>query len=172
LLNEKIQFIKNLTAEMIEGLKTNGSYTFDNGNTISAQVWTKNVDAKSIYKHRLTAQCPAGMENDPVLYPSWRGQHDDWAAMGLDYGTDTPATNLAIKGLFTALTADEIAALEADGYKATAWGSAIVDNEKEYSDYLFYKYDYNKAPIYLFPFSPNVMSTGGFTNGYGFANND
>jgi hypothetical protein len=172
LLNEKIQFIKNLTAKMIEGLKTNGSYTFDNGNTISAKVWTKNVDAKSIYKYRLTAQCPAGMENDPVLYPSWRGQHDDWAAMGLDYGTDTPATNLAIKGLFTALTADEIAVLEADGYKATAWGSAIVDNEKEYSDYLFYKYDYNKAPIYLFPFSPNVMSTGGFTNGYGFANND
>ena len=67
---------------------------------------------------------------------------------------------------------DEIAALEADGYKKTAWGSAIVDNEKEYGDYLFYKYDYNKAPIYLFPFSPNVMSTGGFTNGYGFANNE
>ena len=70
------------------------------------------------------------------------------------------------------LSADEIAALEADGYKKTAWGSAIVDNEKEYGDYLFYKYDYNKAPIYLFPFSPNVMSTGGFTNGYGFANNE
>ena len=43
-------------------------------------------------------------------------------------------------------------------------------NEAEYSDYLFYSYDSVKAPIYLFPFSPNVMSTGGFTNGYGFAN--
>ena len=50
-------------------------------------------------------------------------------------------------------------------------GSQIVDNDAEYHEYMFYMYDYQKAPIYLFPFSPNALTTGGFTNGYGFANN-
>ena len=36
--------------------------------------------------------------------------------------------------------------------------------------YLFYDYDYVKAPIYLWPFTPNMISTGGFLNGYGFKN--
>ncbi len=105
-----------------------------------------------------------------MLYPSWRGQNDDWESYGLSYGGNT-ATNLAIKGLFTRLTDAEIAELEADGYVKTDWGKGIIDNEDEYTTYLFYKYDYNTAPIYLFPFSPNTMATGGFTNGYGFTNN-
>ena len=79
-------------------------------------------------------------------------------------------TNLAIKGLFTKLTAAEVAVLKADGYNGVAWGSALLENYDEYYTYLFYKFDYNKAPIYLFPFTPNTMITGGFTNGYGFAN--
>ncbi len=170
LIAEKIREIKELTQKMIEGLQNNGYYTFENGNTISTYVWTKMVDAKATYGHRLTAQCPAGQENDPVLYPSWRGQNDDWEAYGLSYGSNT-ATNLAIKGLFTKLTEEEIAALEADGYTKTAWGEDIVKNAQEYYTYLFYQYDYTKAPIYLFPFSPNTMGTGGFTNGYGFVNN-
>lgn len=170
LIAEKIREIKELTQKMIEGLQNNGYYTFENGNTISTYVWTKMVDAKATYGHRLTAQCPAGQENDPVLYPSWRGQNDDWEAYGLSYGDNT-ATNLAIKGLFTKLTEEEIAALEADGYTKTAWGEDIVKNAQEYYTYLFYQYDYTKAPIYLFPFSPNTMGTGGFTNGYGFVNN-
>ena len=45
----------------------------------------------------------------------------------------------------------------------------IVKYEDEYYKYFFYDYDYTKAPIYLWPFTPNVLSTGGFTNGYGFA---
>ena len=88
---------------------------------------------------------------------------------GLNYGTDTPATNLAIMGLFKHLSDSETAALEADGYKKENWGIDLVNNEDEYSKYLFYDYDYTKAPIYLWPFTPNVMATGGFTNGYGFA---
>ena len=170
LIAEKIKEIKELTQAMVDGLTTNGYYTFANGNTISLYVWTKMVDAKAIYGHRLTAQCPQGQENDPVLYPSWRGQNDDWESYGASYGSNT-ATNLAIKGLFTPLSDEEIAALEADGYSKTEWGKGIVDNAVEYTTYLFYQYDYNKAPIYLFPFSPNTMSTGGFTNGYGFVNN-
>ena len=166
LLPEKIKAIKDLQTAMVNGLKTNGYYEFENGNVISMYIWTKMVDAGAQKGYRLTAQCPAGQESDPILYPSWRGQHDDWTTFGLAY-TDTK-TNVAIKGLFNKLTDAEIAALEADGYTKTAWGKGIVDNEAEYTTYLFYQYDYSKAPIYLFPFSPNVMATGGFTNGYGF----
>ena len=167
---QKIKAVKELTRKMLDGLKNDGFYTFENGNTISASIWTKMVDAKATYGKRLTEQTPAGSENDPVLFPGWRGVNNDWSNYGLDYKGDTK-TNLAIQGLFTKLTAEEIAALEADGYAKTAWGSVLVDNDDEYYKYLFYEYDYDKAPIYLFPFSPNTMSTGGFTNGYGFKNN-
>lgn len=167
---QKIKAVKDLTRKMLDGLKNDGFYTFENGNTISASIWTKLVDAKATYGKRLTEQTPAGSENDPVLSPGWRGVNNDWTNYGLDYKGDT-MTNLAIQGLFTKLSAEEIAALEADGYTKTAWGSVLVDNDDEYYKYLFYEYDYDKAPIYLFPFSPNTMSTGGFTNGYGFKNN-
>ncbi len=169
-LPEKIKAIKELTAAMMEGLKTQGFYQFDNGNVISSEIYTKLVDAKTSHKFRLTAQCPEGMEDDPVLYPGWRGTNDNWTAYGLDYGTETPKTNLAIKGLFSRISADEAKALEADGYEANAWGSDLVKYEDEYLKYFFYDYDYSKAPIYLWPFTPNVVSTGGFTNGYGFKN--
>ncbi len=168
LLHEKIREIKDLTKEMLDGLKANGYYTFANGNTISDSVYTKMVDAKALYGFRLVRQTPSAMENDPVLYPGWRGVNDDWSAYGLDYKGKNE-TNLAIKGLFTKLTAAEVAVLKADGYNGVAWGSALVENYDEYYTYLFYKFDYNKAPIYLFPFTPNTMITGGFTNGYGFA---
>ena len=166
---KKIKAIKELTAKMIEGLKANGYYEFDNGNVISNNVYTKMVDGKTQYGFRLTAQCPEGKEDDPVLYPGWRGTNDNWSSYGLDYKTDTPATNVAIQGLFKHLSEAEVTALTADGYSAQAWGSDIVKYEDEYYKYFFYDYDYTKAPIYLWPFTPNVMSTGGFTNGYGFS---
>lgn len=168
LIAEKIKEVKDLTRKMLDGLATNGYYTFDNGNTISAYIWTKMVDAKKFYGQRNVETTPAGMEDDPVLSPGWRGVNNDWESYGLSYSNTE--TNLAIKGLFTKLTDAEIAALEADGYKKTDWGKQLVDNDDEYYKYLFYQYDYQKAPIYLFPFSPNTLSTGGFTNGYGFSN--
>ncbi len=170
LIGEKIKAVKELTGAMINGLKTNGYYQFENGNVISSYVWTKLVDAKSIYGYRLTGITPQGMENDPVLYPGWRGQNDDWESYGLSYGTSTPATNLAIKGLFTRISDEEAAALEADGYKKENWGIDLVSNEDEYYKYLFLDYDYVSAPIYFWPFTPNILATGGFTNGYGFSN--
>lgn len=169
-IGQKIMAFKTLTQKMFDGLRTNGSYTFDNGNTISLYIWTKLVDGKALYGKRLTEETPAGQENDPVLSPGWRGVHNEWESYGLDYKGNTN-TNLAIKGLFTPVSDEEAAALEADGYTKVAWGQDLLDNEDEYNKYLFYMYDGEKAPIYLFPFSPNTMSTGGFTNGYGFANN-
>lgn len=178
LLPEKIKEIKDLTRKMLDGLKTNGSYTFENGNTISAYIYTKSIDAagmkdangNTMYGYRLTTQCPEGKENDPVLYPSWRGQKDNWDELGLDYGTKTPKTNLAIKGLFAPVSDEEAEELTKDGYKKVDWGKTLVDNDDEYYKYLFYDYDYVSAPIYLWPFTPNIIATGGFVNGYGFSN--
>ena len=178
LLPEKFKEIKDLTRKMLDGLKTNGSYTFENGNTISAYIYTKSVDAagmkdangNTMYGYRLTTQCPEGKENDPVLYPSWRGQKDNWDELGLDYGTKTPKTNLAIKGLFAPVSDEEAEELTKDGYKKVNWGKTLVDNDDEYYKYLFYDYDYVSAPIYLWPFTPNIIATGGFVNGYGFSN--
>ena len=170
LLPEKIKEIKELTAAMINGLKTNGYYTFANGNTISNVIYTKMVDPKKELgmKSRLVGNSTD--KSNPVTYPGWRGQKDWEDVSGFTGYASNSKSNLAIKGLFEKLSDAEIAALKADGYAETSWGKDIVANEAEYSDYLFYGYDSVKAPIYLFPFSPNVMSTGGFTNGYGFAN--
>ena len=167
LLPAKIKEIKELTRQMLDGLKANGYYTFDNGNTISEYIWTKYVDGKATNGKRLTEQCPD--ENDPVLFPGWRGVNNDWSKYGLNIPADYKP-NLAIKGLFKQLTADEIAALEADGYKKTNWAVDLVKNEDEYYKYLFLDYGYVKAPIYLWPFTPNVLANGGFKNGYGFKN--
>ena len=169
LLGEKIDEIKALTTKMMDGLEANGYYQFDNGNIISSVIYTKMVDAKADYGYRLVGQTPAGKEDDPVLYPGWRGVNNDWTAYGLDYKGNTK-TNIAIKGLFKQVDETEEAALLADGYTKTDWGKTLLDNRAEYETYLFYQFDSSKAPIYLFPFTPNTMATGGFTNGYGFAN--
>ena len=169
MLPEKIKYIKELTHKMMEGLKNNGYYTFDNGNTISNYIWTKNVDgsAKEWGGARLTEECPADKRDNAVMYPGWRGVNNDWSKYGLKLA-DNYAPNLAIKGLFEKLSDSDIAALEADGYVKTSWGTDLVNNADEYDKYLFYDYDYVKAPIYLWPFTPNVLANGGFTNGYGF----
>ena len=171
MLPDAIRNIKEMTRSMIDDLAAKGYHEFENGNVISNYVWTKLVDARSEYGYRLTTECPADKKDDPVLYPGWRGQNDAWENYGLDYGTSTPATNIAIKGLFEYIDPNgaEAKALEAEGYERQDWGAAIVANDNEYYRYLFYDYDYVKAPIYLWPFTPNVITTGGFTNGYGFA---
>src|SRR5574344_2078722 len=90
-------------------------------------------------------------------------------------------TNLAIKGLFKHLTAAEIAAAEADGYKQTPWaigmyvknGLEDADREAEWSSkfmggYTDAEYAAKKAPIYLIPMEHTVCVTTGLSNGYGF----
>ena len=165
---DAIKNIKALTTKMMDGLAADGYYEFENGNVISTHLYTKVVDAKSTYGYRLTMQCPEDKKDDPVLYPGWRGQNDNWEAHGFDYGTDNALTNLAIKGLFNKISDEEAEALLADGYIKVNWGADLLSNRDEYEKYLFYDFSGTKAPIYLWPFTPNVMTTGGFTNGYGF----
>ena len=168
LLADRIKKIKTLTKQMMDGLSANGFYKFDNGNVLSSYVYTKSVDAKTKYGYRLTAQ--ASDDSDPILYPGWRGQNDSWESYGLDYKTDKPLTNLAIKGLFTALSSDEASALVADGYKKINWGVDLLKNRTEYDDNLFKGFsegNYEKAPIYFIALPPNTIGAG-YTNGYGF----
>ena len=158
---------------MIDGLKANGYYEFENGNVISDYVYTKLVDAKTMLGYRLTAQCPenATGEEKAVLYPSWRGQHDNWesvcAAGGFTFAGAASNTNLAIQGLFEQVDG---AALEAAGYTKVEWGKALVANEEDYYNKYFNGYDFESAPVYVWPFTPNIIATGGFRNGYGFMN--
>lgn len=181
-LSDAIRRIKSETKKMMDDLETQGYHTFDNDNQISCYVWTKMVDAKKEYGHRLTAQTPVGKEDDPVLAPGWRGQNDEWEAYGLDY-KGNEKTNVAIKGLFKHIEpgSAEAKALEADGYKQTDWAVTFIDHpdpkdpsktiggcRDEYDKFLFWDYDYVSAPIYLWPFTPNVLTAGGLTNGYGF----
>lgn len=188
------EFRQKMVNHMAE-LKANGYATFDNGNELPAYVWTKLVDAKKEYGYRLTTQTPAGKEDDPVLYPGWRGQHDDWQK-AKDYQISSRGnavsvvpcedfTNLAIQGLFEYIApgSAEAKALEADGYKQTDWaigmyqkdGKDDADQEAEWSTKFMGGYsdaDYaaKKAPIYLIPMETNVLATTGLKNGYGFSN--
>ena len=166
------------TEAMINSLKSKGYYTFPNGNTISNYIWTKLVDAGTTYGYRLTAQCSKEKENDPVLYPSWRGQNDDWSAVADYNGTSKSnltagsTTNLAIKGLFTYIDPNgkEAQKLEFDGYTEQPWGINIVNNEKQYDDYIYSGYEDGQPPIYMLMMGDNILknSNGHFHNGYGF----
>lgn len=166
---DKIKRMKELTAAMLNGLETQGYYTFENGNTISDYVYTKDVDAKTDYGYNLTMECQD--KEDPVLYPGWRGQHDDWVGVGSAAGFSVAFTtyNLAIKGLFEHIDDTEAAQLVSDGYTKVDWGKAFVQYKAEYLDNMFKNYDYESAPVYLWPFTINTLLSGGFTNGYGFA---
>jgi hypothetical protein len=172
--------VKQRLTDMVNGLETNGYYTFENGNTISAYVWTKMVDPTAELGYRLTTEGIDDKDN-PLLYPGWRGQNDDWAAVARDNGKEftfydkNPKSNMAIKGLFNYIdpAGDEAKALEADGYTKQNWGADIVANKDQYTTYVFYKFNEDgqkKAPIYLWPLLTNTIlaSDGAITNGYGF----
>ena len=134
------------------------------------------MDAKSEYGYRLTTQCPD--PNDPVLFPGWRGQNDDWNAVAEKNGTSTKnltagdKTNIAIKGLFEYIdpASEEAKALEADGYVKTEWGINIVKNKNEYDLYVFNGLKNNEVPVYLIPIHRDQITTseGALSNGYGF----
>ena len=76
ILPQAVTAVKNKLFAMIAGLENAGRYEFENGNVISNYIWTKMVDAKTLKGYRLTTQAPN--TTDPILYPGWRGQNDDW----------------------------------------------------------------------------------------------
>lgn len=173
LIGKKVKDIKELTKKMIDGLKANGYYTFDNGNTIGNYIYYKGVDPTALgLSSRVTGPTPAAMrvagyepttDLEAAQFPGWRGQHD-WDEYKSYKNGKWPNSNIAIKGLFTNITETP------EGYYKKAWGKMLVDQEDingfYYND-LFKGWDFKSAPIYLVPLSENAL-IGGFTNGYGF----
>lgn len=165
---------RKIMKEIINGVRNTGYYTFDNGNQIPAYIWTKMVDAKASYGYRLTTQTPIGKETDPVLFPGWRGQHDNWGSLVPAYANVTKM-NVAIKGLFKYIDpqSNEAKELEADGYIKTPWAIDMLKYEDSYATKLFAGYtddDYitKNPPIHLLPNTYQVLLNSGITNGYGF----
>lgn len=156
--------VRNATKEMISDLKTKGYHRFANGNEIPAYVWTKQVKMDQ----PLTYDC---MDvNDPVLFPGWRGQYD-WSNTDISgiQGTDH---NTAIVGLFEYIDpeSDEAKALEADGYKKTAWAFDLIANESVFMDNILSGItSADEAPRYYWPIPYETVnqSKGQVTNGYG-----
>lgn len=180
-LPEKIKQIRDIQTAMVNGLKSNGYYTFPNGNTISRYIYVKAVNVADLgMTNMLTTRCDVD-KNDPtypVKFPGWRGNCDLWTANGF-----TPTSgnrNLAIKGLFRYIdpNGSEAAALEAEGYVKTDWGTTIVEYADQYTSNIFkgYPNDYYQAgfpPRYLLPLSSETIakSNGLIKNGYGFSQN-
>jgi starch-binding outer membrane protein, SusD/RagB family len=177
-LPDKIIQRRNIQKAMVSALKTNGYYTFPNGNTISNYIYVKSVNVADLGMSKmLTYQCevPSTDPTYPVRFPGWRGNCDLWAAQNFLATKDN--RNLAIRGLFHYIDPNgaEAAALVAAGYKKTAWASNIVAYEDQYTTNIFKGYsdaDYAAGvpPRYLFPLSSETVSksNGLITNGYGF----
>ena len=178
LIGKKVQKIKDLTKKMIDGLKTNGYYTFDNGNTIGNYIYYKGVDPTTMgMSSRMTPATPDNMlvagfepanDTEATQFPGWRGQHDwdkDADYPKKHYGNNGfPNSNVAIKGLFTNITTTP------DGYYQMDWGKGITDQEDKngfYYNDLFKGWNFTSAPIYLVPLSENAL-IGGYKNGYDF----
>jgi hypothetical protein len=181
MMPEKIKEVRDEHKAMVEGLKSQGYYTFANGNTISNFIYVKAVNVADLGMSKMLTTLVDVDEDDPtypVKFPSWRGNCDLWTAQGF-----TPSSgnrNLAIKGLFRYIDPNglEAAALVADGYVKTAWGENILTYESQYSTNIFKGYTdaYYVAgtpPRYLFPLSSETISksNGLISNGYGFSQN-
>jgi hypothetical protein len=177
-LPKAIEVLRNKQEAMVDGLKTNGYYTFPNGNTISNYIYVKAVNVADLGMTKmLTTECEVD-ESDPtypVRFPGWRGNCDLWGSQG--FFPTSGNRNLAIRGLFRYIdpNGSEAADLVAQGYKKTKWGANIVANEDQYTTNIFKGYtdaDFNGGipPRYLFPLSSETVSksNGLITNGYGF----
>jgi hypothetical protein len=173
-----IKSIRDREIAMVEGLKTNGYYTFPNGNQISKYIYVKFVNVADLGMAKmLTTLCnvPSTDPKYPVMFPGWRGNCDLWAANGFT-GT-TGARNMAIQGLFTYIdpAGAQAATLVSQGYVKTNWGINITANEAQYTSSIFKGYTdayYSSGapPRYLLPLSSETISksNGLITNGYGF----
>lgn len=178
-LPEAIHDLRQRNSAMINGLETQGYYTFPNGNTISNYIWVKKVNVADYGMDKmLTTQCEVP-ESDPtysIRHPGWRGNCDLWTSQG--FTATSGNRNLALRGIdhYIDPNSAEATALEADGYVKTPWAINIVNNKDQYLNDLFKGYteaDYSAGtpPRYLLPLgSETIAQSNGFIkNGYGFS---
>ena len=154
---------------VIRNLEQQGYHTFANGRTISNYVWTKQVDLSGNGKARITFNRDNG---NPALTPGWRGSYDytTTTSAGVVEGT---LHNLAIEGLFEYIEPNgaKAASLEADGYKKTEWGIAMVREKDSLWDMnMLSGVELSDVPGYLSPIPDIALDAPGsqVTNGYGF----
>ena len=178
-LPEKIKQVRDLQKAMVQGLQSQGYYTFPNGNTISNYIYVKEMNVTDVGMTKMLTTQNTVAESDPsypLRFPGWRGNSDAWP----QYLPSSGNRNLAIKGLFRYIDPNgaEAAALIAAGYKKTDWGATIVAYKDQYTTNVFKGYPDEYAtggvpPRYLLPLSSETISksNGLISNGYGFAQN-
>ena len=161
---EDVIAAQNEIKEICKNINNNGGHYFaETGNTFPAYIWTKKVTGPYLGYNCMD-------ENDPINYPGWRGIYDYSISGTSKVSKDH---NVAIKGLFKTMTADEIAAAEAEGYEKTAYGSVYAENEAHYlANMVGSLKSANDVPRYFFPipFETISQSNGSVTNGYGLPN--
>lgn len=181
ILGKKVNELQTQMTAMANALRSAGSYTFPNGNVISASIYTKEVTvAASGLSDILTGNCYVS-ETDPlypVLFPGWRGTATDWKAAS---GVTLKNTMLAIKGLFKPLTTAEANAAIAAGYRKVNYGIDLVNEttkpwevntEGVFGGYPPSDFAANYSPLYLvaIPATTIQFSGGKISNNYGFPN--
>lgn len=170
---ERALAVRQEIANMIVGLETNGSYTFNPGRTnertISLYVYTKMGQING----QTMVTFDAANDSDPFLFPGWRGIYN-WSTVTGTTVRPGNLHNLGIKGLYKPVTPTEEAALLADGWTKFAWGKDIIDNKSTstlYGDNVMGGITTvaNGAPRYYHPIPSIVISQskGQVTNGYG-----
>ena len=172
--NERAIKVRQEMEDMMAGLAQNGYYTFESGRTISNYIWTKHVQINPGSSQAVVTQ-ESTSEEDPALYPGWRGIFN-WNAPS---HASVNAKNLAIEGLYRYIDPNgaEAAALEADGYEKTNWGITMLSgtNPNMYKAAILDGVGgrENYAPRYFHPMPLTVIdqSKGAVTNGYGLPNN-
>lgn len=180
---ERIKKLRDTQIAMVNGLKTNGYYTFPKtGMTISKYIWTKTVNMTDFgISTMLTGNPVAETDpNYPVLTPGWRGNCDKWTSSDFNGGNGFTASsgkrNIAIKGLYRYIdpNSQEAIDLQNAGYVKTKWGQGILDNEGQYTTDIFKGYtdDYYNAgypPRYIRALAYTILSqsNGAITQGYG-----
>jgi SusD family. len=163
--SEKAVAVQNEMKQVVSDLQAQGYHQFANGNTISNYIWIKKVQLTS----PLTYECAD--QNDPALYPGWRGQYNFSTIAAVASKVIGTAHNLAIQGLFTYI--DPNGSSVPSGYTKTNWGVDIVSNATIiYSNLLPGITTTDEPPRYYWPIPYETISKskGVVTNGYGLPN--
>lgn len=151
--------------QIADAIKTNGSYTFANGNVFPAYIYTKQVE---VAKDKMLVR--TGDPTDETQWPAWRGVYD-FTKKGLEPKNDDH--NTAIRGLFEKLDDATVAQLKADGYKEVEWGADFVKDIDEVLQTLVSGVASATdvpRPYWPIPLETITQSKGKVTNGYGLPN--
>lgn len=154
---------------VLANLEKDGYHQFANGKVLPGYIWTKFVDLSGKEVATLTYDAAPG-ETNPALVPGWRGCYDYTQLAEVASVVSGTKHNIAVVGLFENLSADKIAALEADGYVKTAWAIDMVAGKEGLWDYnQLSGIELSNVPLYFHPIPLETIqqSKGKVTNGYG-----